>query len=63
MIFRLTGKVTAADLVARLKAENILASSLGPAMVRLVTHRDVSRTDCVRAAEVLAEVIAGVKTT
>jgi threonine aldolase len=60
VIFRLTGRVKATDLVARLKAENILASSLGQEMVRLVTHRDVSRTDCLRAAEVLAEAVAGV---
>jgi threonine aldolase len=59
VIFRLTGRVTATDLVARLKAENILANSLGPEMVRLVTHRDVGRADCLRAAEVLAGAVAG----
>ena len=61
VIFKLTGKVKATDLVARLKAENILASSLGREMIRLVTHRDVSREDCLRVAEVLTEAIAGVK--
>ena len=58
VIFRLTGKVKATELVARLKARNILASTLGPEMVRLVTHRDVSRADCVAAAEALSEEIA-----
>jgi threonine aldolase len=62
VIFRLTGQVKAAELVARLKARNILASSLGPEMVRLVTHRDVSGADCVVAAEALSEEIAGVRT-
>ncbi len=61
VIFRLTGNVKAAELVTRLKSRNILASSLGPEMVRLVTHRDVSRADCVSAAEALAEEIVGVK--
>ncbi len=57
VIFRLTGEVTATELVARLKSRNILASSLGPKMVRLVTHRDVSRADCIAAAAALADAI------
>lgn len=57
VIFRLTGSVTPADLIARLKARGVLASTVGPQLVRLVTHRDVSRGDCMRAAEVLAEEI------
>lgn len=57
VIFRLTGAIAAAELVARLKARGILASAIGAHLVRLVTHRDVSRGDCMRAAEVLSEVI------
>jgi threonine aldolase len=57
VIFRLTGKVKATELVARLKSRNILASTLGPEMVRLVTHRDVNRADCETAAAALSEEI------
>lgn len=56
VIFRLTGQLSA-ELVARLKARGVLASVVGPQLVRLVTHRDVSRGDCMRAAEVLCEEI------
>ncbi|MGA8042405.1 MAG: GntG family PLP-dependent aldolase [Terracidiphilus sp.] len=57
VIFRLTGKVTAADLVAGLKARGILASAVGPDAIRLVTHNDVSRAACVMAVEALTEII------
>ena len=57
VIFRLTGGMTAAELVTRLKARGILASTVGPDAVRLVTHRDVDRTACVTAAEALTEEI------
>ena len=41
-----TRKPVANELVAHLKRENILASSIGPSQVRFVTHRDVSREQC-----------------
>ena len=56
-IFRLTGRLSAQELVARLKARGILTSSLGPDSIRLVTHLDVDRASCVRAAEALREEI------
>ena len=55
VIFRITGGVRAGELVARLKARGILASTVGPDAIRLVTHNDVRRADCVAAAEVLTE--------
>jgi threonine aldolase len=55
VIFRLTGEVTAAELVARLKARGILASTVGPTAIRMVTHHDVSRADCLAAIEALTE--------
>jgi threonine aldolase len=55
VIFRVSGSITAAELVARLKVRGILASTVGPAAVRLVTHHDVSRGDCIVAAQALAE--------
>jgi threonine aldolase len=43
----------ASALVASLKVDGILASAIGPRTVRLVTHFDVSREDCERAAGLL----------
>ncbi|HEY1160269.1 MAG TPA: GntG family PLP-dependent aldolase [Terracidiphilus sp.] len=57
VIFRLTGGLSAAELVARLKARGILASTVGPDAIRLVTHLDVDRAACVTAAEALTEEI------
>jgi threonine aldolase len=57
LIFRLTGSLSAAQVVAGLKERGVLAGSVGPDAIRFVTHRDVSRQDCIRAAETLAEVV------
>ncbi len=57
VIFKLTGGMSAAELVERLKSRGILASSVGPHAIRLVTHFDVSRGDCMTAAEALTEEI------
>jgi threonine aldolase len=57
VIFKLTEGRSAADLTARLKARGILMTAVGPSSVRLVTHLDVSRGDCVTAAEALTEEI------
>ena len=51
VIFRLTAG-DAAGYVARLKEQGVVASAIGVDAVRFVTHFDVSREDCVRAAEV-----------
>jgi threonine aldolase len=48
---------SAKDLTERLKARGILMTAVGPSTVRLVTHLDVSRGDCVTAAEVLTDEI------
>ena len=55
VIFRVTGKVKAADLVARHKARGILAGTVGADSIRLVTHCDVDRAACVIAADAIAE--------
>lgn len=57
VIFRLTGGQKAADVVARLKERGVLANAFGPDAIRLVTHRDLSRGNCIDAAEALTEVI------
>src|SRR5215469_14954514 len=57
VIFRLTGALKPAELVTRMKARGVLISAVGPQAVRLVTHNDVSRGDCVAAATALNEEI------
>ncbi|MEO5923113.1 MAG: GntG family PLP-dependent aldolase [Bryobacteraceae bacterium] len=47
-----------AEFIAALKAEGVLASAIGGQKIRLVTHYDVSREDCERAAQVLAQVLS-----
>ncbi|HET8646886.1 MAG TPA: GntG family PLP-dependent aldolase [Vicinamibacteria bacterium] len=47
----------AEEVVARLRQRGVLASALGKATLRLVTHRDVSRQECERAAALLVEVL------
>ncbi len=51
VIFRLTGELKAVELAARLKTHGILCSAVGPDAIRLVTHNDVSREDCLTAVE------------
>jgi threonine aldolase len=55
VIFKLSGDVHGAELVSRLKTRGILASTVGPNTIRLVTHHDVDRAACVEASEVLTE--------
>jgi threonine aldolase len=58
VVFRLEpGHPDAAALAARAKEAEVLVSALGPRLVRAVTHRDVSRQDCERAADRLAGLI------
>lgn len=57
VIFKLTGAMKASDLVAGLKVHGILASAVGAESIRMVTHYDVSRMDCVKAIEAITEVM------
>jgi threonine aldolase len=57
LIFRLTGSLSATELVDRLKTRGVIAGTAGLDGIRLVTHFDVSRADCVAAADILAEEI------
>jgi threonine aldolase len=59
VIFNLRGGGDAAAFCAALKERGVLASGIGPRAVRLVTHYDVSREDCERAAEVVGDVLEG----
>jgi threonine aldolase len=42
---------TGAEVVARLRARGILVSALGPRVIRACTHLNVTREDCLRAAD------------
>ena len=56
VIFRLK-QGEAKALVDSLKSEGVLMSAIGPRTVRLVTHFDVSREECERAAESLVDAL------
>jgi threonine aldolase len=49
--------ISTAELSGELAVQGILANGVGEKRMRIVTHLDVSRADCERAADVLAEVI------
>ena len=60
VVWELEGaRVGAPELVAQARAQNVLINALGPTKLRLLTHLDVSRADCVRAADVLAGLLGG----
>ena len=46
-------------LVANARARGVLINAFGPRTVRAVTHLDVSRDQCVNAADVLVEIVSG----
>ena len=50
----------AAEFVQELKAKGVAASAIGLDAVRFVTHYDVSREECERAARIAAEALQGV---
>jgi threonine aldolase len=62
VIFRVAEPVSASDVVARMRAREILISTVGPDAIRLVTHHDVGRANCIAAAEALAEEIEAAMT-
>jgi threonine aldolase len=58
VIFRMEeGAPDAATVVARAQETGVLVSAFAERTVRAVTHLDVSRDQCLRAADLLAEVI------
>jgi threonine aldolase len=48
---------TAPDVVAALRQEGVLATAMDGRTLRLVTHRDVSRTECQQAAAAIEQVL------
>jgi threonine aldolase len=59
VIFQLRRGENAAVFCAALKQRGVLASEVAVRSVRFVTHLDVRREDCERAAGVAAELLAG----
>ena len=60
VVFHLpAGLPDALTVVARARAQGVLVNPFGPRTIRAVTHLDVSRAQCERAAEVLVELLAG----
>jgi threonine aldolase len=58
VVFRLTTDAPdAPTVVARAKDHGVLIFAFGPRLVRAVTHLDVSRSQCERAAELLFEIV------
>jgi len=46
-------------LVARARERGVLINAFGPRKVRAVTHLDVSREQCAKAAEILVDIVSG----
>lgn len=58
IVFDVSGTARSAfEISEKLKAHQILANGLSPAIMRMVTHSDVDRDGCLRAAEVLARIV------
>jgi len=56
VVATLSGRTTP-GVVAALKGRGVLASAMDGATLRLVTHHDVTREDCERAAAVLTDAL------
>jgi len=60
VIFRLEkGAPDAATMVARAAERGVLIFAFGPRTIRAVTHLDVTRDECERAAGILAAIATG----
>jgi len=49
--------VDTGDVVRRCRAEGVLVSAVGPRLVRLITHLDVTADDCRKAGEMLSRLL------
>jgi threonine aldolase len=58
LVYVRTGHRPAAALVEHLRRDGILVGAMGPHLLRLVTHLDVSTADCRRAADALVTALA-----
>jgi threonine aldolase len=53
------GAPDAATVVIRARERGLLIFAFGPRTLRAVTHLDVTREQCARAAEILVEIVEG----
>jgi threonine aldolase len=51
--------MNASDFNQELAKKNVLANVIGPELMRLVTHLDVTREDCMRTLEIVREICKG----
>lgn len=58
VIFKARGVTDIAPLLAALKRRGVLAGAAASDQIRFVTHNDVDRSACERAAEAMSEVLA-----
>ncbi|HXG94357.1 MAG TPA: low-specificity L-threonine aldolase [Blastocatellia bacterium] len=60
LVFDISGTgITTTELTARLKARGVLANGINPREMRMVTHKDVSRTDVESALAAIKAVVSG----
>jgi len=58
LIFDISGiGMTTTEFSARLRQRGVLALGISPTKMRMVTHYDVNREDCVQALQVIREVV------
>jgi len=52
-------EINSNELLGRLRRRGLIASAVSDTIVRLVTHMDVSRSDCEQAVEIIRSVVSG----
>jgi len=52
-----TPGLDAEDVIAQMRTHRVLANSIGRRRIRLVTHKDVSRQDCLNAVETIRGIL------
>ncbi|HKV38221.1 MAG TPA: GntG family PLP-dependent aldolase, partial [Blastocatellia bacterium] len=59
VVFDVSGtKIGSPEVIERLKQKGVLANNIGQYQIRLVTHKDVNRSDCEIAVSILEQVVA-----
>lgn len=59
VIFDISGLgISTRELSADLKSRGVLANGINATHMRMLTHRDVTEADCLRAAETVAQAVA-----
>ncbi|HWV94053.1 MAG TPA: hypothetical protein VNZ24_07035, partial [Vicinamibacterales bacterium] len=58
IVFNITAEAPDAPaIVARARDRGVLVIAFGPRTIRLVTHLDVSRSQCEQAADILLDIV------